>query len=177
MSYFNNLNVIFAGCVKNCENYLPDVFKNIQSYSSLFKNSFKIIVENGSSDATKKILRKYENNESIFHFRDDLNLIEHRTTRLALARNLIIEEIKNNQKLKNFELLIMLDFDDRSIFKVDENNLIKAIKFLFSKDDIAAVFSNQPDLYLDMWAFMDQKKFQRRFFWGCIKICCCKNAI
>ena len=169
MSYFNNLNVIFAGCVKNCENYLPDVFKNIQSYSSLFKNSFKIIVENGSSDATKKILRKYENNESIFHFRDDLNLIEHRTTRLALARNLIIEEIKNNQKLKNFELLIMLDFDDRGIFKVDENNLIKAIKFLFSKKDIAAVFSNQPDLYLDMWALMDQKNFKGDFFGDALK--------
>ena len=150
MSYFNNLNVIFAGCAKNCENYLSDVFK-IFRVTAHFSNIFKIIVENGSTDATKKIFRKYENNESIFHFRDDLNLIEHRTTRLALARNLIIEEIKNNQKLKNFELLIMLDFDDRGIFKVDENNLIKAIKFLFSKKDIAAVFSNQPDLYLDMY--------------------------
>ena len=54
------------------------------------------------------------------HFRDDFNLIEHRTTRLALARKLIIEEIKNNQKLKDFDILIMIDLDDRGTFKVDE---------------------------------------------------------
>ena len=70
-----------------------------------------------------------------------MNLIEHRTTRLALARNLIIKEIKNNQKLNNFDLLIIIDFDDRSIFKIDQNNLIKAIKFLFSKNNIAGVFA------------------------------------
>ncbi len=169
MSYLNNLNVIFAGCAKNCEKYLPDVFSNIKSYSSIFKKSFKIIVENGSSDDTKKILKKHKNDESILHFRDDLNLIEHRTIRLASARNLIIEEIKNNQKLKDFDLLIMLDFDDRSIFKIEENNLIKAIEFLFSKNNIAAVFGNQPDLYFDMWALMDEHNFKGDYFGDALK--------
>ena len=65
-------------------------------------------------------MKKHKNDESILHFRDDLNLIEHRTIRLASARNLIIEEIKNNQKLRDFDLLIMLDFDDRSIFKIED---------------------------------------------------------
>ena len=169
MTYLNNLNVIFAGCAKNCEKYLPDVFSNIKSYSSIFKKSFKIIVENGSSDDTKKILKKHKNDESILHFRDDLNLIEHRTIRLASARNLIIEEIKNNQKLKDFDLLIMLDFDDRSIFKIEENNLIKAIEFLFSKNNIAAVFGNQPDLYFDMWALMDEHNFKGDYFGDALK--------
>ena len=169
MTYLNNLNVIFAGCAKNCEKYLPDVFNNIQSYSSLFKKTFKIIVENGSTDDTKKILKKHENDESILHFRDDLNLIEHRTIRLALARNLIIKEIKNNQKLKDFDLLIMLDFDDRSIFKVEENNLIKAIEFLFSKNNIAGVFGNQPELYFDMWALMDEHNFKGDYFGDALK--------
>tara|TARA_X000000950_G_scaffold276463_1_gene364410 strand:- start:2095 stop:3012 length:918 start_codon:yes stop_codon:yes gene_type:complete len=169
VSYLNNLNVIFAGCAKNCEKYLPDVFSNIKSYSSIFKKSFKIIVENGSSDDTKKILKKHKNDESILHFRDDLNLIEHRTIRLASARNLIIEEIKNNQKLKDFDLLIMLDFDDRSIFKIEENNLIKAIEFLFSKNNIAAVFGNQPDLYFDMWALMDEHNFKGDYFGDALK--------
>ena len=174
MTYLNNLNVIFAGCAKNCEKYLPDVFNNIQSYSSLFKNSFKIIVENGSSDDTKKILKKYKNDESILHFRDDLNLIEHRTIRLASARNLIIKEIKNNQKLKDFDLLIMLDFDDRGIFKVDKNNLIKAIEFLFSKNNIAGVFGNQPDLYFDMWALMDEHNFKGDYFGDALKFAASK---
>ena len=33
----------------------------------------------------------------------------------------------------------MIDFDDRSIFKVDENNFIKAIEFLFSKKPIKKI--------------------------------------
>ena len=174
MIYLNDLNVIFAGCAKNCEKYLPDVFNNIQSYGSLFKKTFKIIVENGSSDGTKEILKKHENNESIVHFRDDFNLIEHRTTRLALARNLIVEEIKNNQKLKDFDLLIMIDFDDRSIFKVDENNFIKAIEFLFSKNNIAGVFGNQPGLYFDMWALKDQHDFESDYFGDALKFATAK---
>ena len=174
MKYLNNLNVIFAGCAKNCEKYLPDVLNNIQSYSSLFKKTFKIIVENGSSDDTKKILRKHENDESIMHFRDDFNLIEHRTTRLALARNLIIEEIKNNQKLKDFDILIMIDLDDRGTFKVDEKNLIKAIEFLFSKNNIAGVFGNQPGLYFDMWALRDQHDFENDYFGDALKFAAAK---
>ena len=174
MTYLNNLNVIFAGCAKNCEKYLPDVFNNIQSYSSLFKKTFKIIVENGSSDDNKKILKKHENDESILHFRDDLNLIEHRTIRLALARNLIIKEIKKNKKLKDFDLLIMLDFDDRGIFNVEENNLIKAIEFLFSKNNIAGVFGNQPDFYFDMWALMDEHNFKGDYFGDALKFATAK---
>ncbi len=174
MKYLNNLNVIFAGCAKNCEKYLPDVLNNIQSYSLLFKKTFKIIVENGSSDDTKKILRKHENDESIMHFRDDFNLIEHRTTRLALARNLIIEEIKNNQKLKDFDILIMIDLDDRGTFKLDEKNLIKAIEFLFSKNNIAGVFGNQPGLYFDMWALRDQHDFENDYFGDALKFAAAK---
>ena len=170
----NNLNVIFAGCAKNCDEYLPDVFNNIKNYSSLFKKTFKIIVENGSTDDTKKILKNHEDDECIIHFRDDFNLIEHRTIRLALARNLIIGDIKNNQKLKDFDLLIMIDFDDRGIFKVDENNLIRAIEFLFSKNDIAGVFGNQPGLYFDMWALTYQHDFKSDYFGDALKLAASK---
>ena len=54
MSYLNNLNVIFAGCAKNCEKYLPDVFNNIQSYSSIFKKTFKIIDTGKKENNNKK---------------------------------------------------------------------------------------------------------------------------
>ena len=43
--------------LKRVKKYFADVLNNIQSYSSLFKKTFKIIVENGSSDDTKKILK------------------------------------------------------------------------------------------------------------------------
>ena len=174
MTHLNDLNVIFAGCTKNCGKFLPEVLENINSYGSLFKKTFKVIVENGSTDTTKEILKAHKDAHSIIHFRDDFNIIEHRTIRLALARNLIIEEIKNNQKLKNFDLLIMIDFDDRGIFKIEENNLIKGIEFLYSKNNIAGVFGNQPGFYFDMWALIDQHDFKGDFFGDALKFAVAK---
>ena len=170
----NDLNVVFAGCAKNCAKFLPNVLQNISDYSLLFNKTFKIIVENGSTDSTKEILNSSKDSQSIIHFRDDLNLIDQRTIRLALARNLIIDEIKNNQKLKDFDLLIMIDFDDRGIFKIEEDNISKAIKFLYSKNDIAGVFGNQPDLYFDMWALQDQNHFKGDFFVNALKFAASK---
>ena len=50
---FKNKKVIFAGCAKNCEKYLLKTLENIEFYSLLFK-SHQIIIENGSSDKTRK---------------------------------------------------------------------------------------------------------------------------
>lgn len=164
-----DLKVIFAGCAKNCEKFLPKVLQNLKEYRSLFDKTFTIIIENGSSDNTKKILKNFEDNKSCIYFRDDFNLIDQRTIRLALARNLIIDEIKNNKKLVNFDLLIMMDFDDRSILNVADNNWHDAIKFLFSNKKIAGVFANQPGTYYDMWALKDRLKYKEDFFGNALK--------
>ena len=174
MIHLNGLKIIFAGCAKNCGRFLPYVLKNIKDYSSLFKSSFSIIVENGSSDNTKEILKEYKNDKNIIYFKDDLNFIEHRTIRLALARNLIIEEIRNHQNLRDFDLLMMIDFDDTGVFKIEENNLIKAIEFLYSRNNIAGVFSNQPYSYFDMWALKDQNNFKGDFFGDALKFAAAK---
>ena len=49
---------IFAGCVRNCENWLPKVLTNIEKYSSYFLESHFIFIENDSTDRTKDILKK-----------------------------------------------------------------------------------------------------------------------
>ena len=54
----NNLKVVFAGCAKDCSKYIPKVLDNIKYYSSFFDQSFSIIIENGSSDNTKELLKK-----------------------------------------------------------------------------------------------------------------------
>ena len=48
-----DLKVVFAGCARNCSNFLPKVLDNIEVYSSFFSESYMIIVENGSTDKTK----------------------------------------------------------------------------------------------------------------------------
>ena len=164
-----NLNVVFAGCARNCEKYIPKVFENLKSYSSLFKDSYKIIVENGSKDKTREILKSLKNNKDYFYFKDEFNDFNFRGKRLEFARNLIIEKIKENYLLSKCHLLIILDFDDNSLYRINEYNLKKAINFLFSKENIGAVFANQDGIYYDMWGLLDQKYCKNDFWVDALK--------
>ena len=51
----SDIKVVFAGCAKNCSEFLPKVLDNIKFYSSFFRDSYTIVVENGSIDNTKEI--------------------------------------------------------------------------------------------------------------------------
>ena len=164
-----NLNVVFAGCARDCEKYIPKVFENLKSYSSLFKDSYKIIVENGSKDKTREILKNLKNNKDYFYFKDEFNDFNFRGKRLEFARNLIIEKIKDNHLLNSCDLLIILDFDDNGSYRIDENNLKRAINFLFSKENIGAVFANQDGTYYDMWGLIDEKYCNNDFWVDALK--------
>jgi len=164
MVNIGDLKTVFAGCAKNCANYLPIVLENIDHYSKLFKKTSKIIVENGSTDKTKEILKKIDNKDNIILFKDDFNKFKQRGTRLALARNLIIDEIKKNNILNKFDLLIVIDLDDRGKFKIENKNFVKALNFLYSKNNIAAVFANQPGDYFDIWTLRDDL-YRKNDFW------------
>ena len=61
-----DLKVVFAGCARNCSNFLPKVLDNIEFYSSFFSESYIIIVENGSIDKTKEILKNNQNKKFFF---------------------------------------------------------------------------------------------------------------
>jgi len=159
-----DIKVVFAGCARNCSDFLPKVLDNIKFYSSFFKDSYTIVVENGSIDNTKEILKKNESKQDFVLFQDDLNNLPYRGQRLEKARNLIIETIKQNSNLINCDLFIMLDLDDMGTYRIDEKNILDSIQFLFSKDEIAAVFANQLGTYYDMWTLRDEKYCQNDFW-------------
>jgi hypothetical protein len=159
-----DLKVVFAGCARDCANYLPTTLQNIRHYSSLFSNSYTVIVENGSLDKTKEILSNSRTKKDRFLFCDQFNQLPTRGQRLENSRNHIIETIKQNKNLKSCDLFIMLDLDDMGTFKIDDQDLSNAVKFLFSKDDIAAVFANQLGTYYDMWTLRD-RKYCKDDFW------------
>ena len=152
-----DLKVVFAGCARDCSTYLPTTIENIKSYSKLFKDSYTLIVENGSKDKTKEILNQNLSENNIFLFREELTKLSNRGQRLENARNIIIETIRENEKLKNCDLFIMMDLDDLGSYKIDEKDIIKAVKFLMSEDKNGAVFANQLGTYYDMWTLRDQK--------------------
>ena len=159
-----DLKVVFAGCARNCSNFLPKVLENIEFYSSFFGESYMVIVENGSTDNTKEILKNNQNKKNFILYEDDLNKLPYRGQRLEKARNLIIETIKKNKNLFSCDLFIMLDLDDIGTYRIEEKNILDSIKFLFSKEEIGGVFANQLGTYYDMWTLRDQK-YCKNDFW------------
>jgi len=160
----NELKVVFAGCARDCSTHLPETIKNIRSYSKLFKESYTLIVENGSKDKTKEILNQNLNENDIFLFREDLNKLPNRGQRLESARNIIIDTIRDNEKLKNCDLFVVIDLDDVGTYKINDQDILKAVEFLFSKKKIGAVFANQLGTYNDMWTLRDQR-YCKNDFW------------
>ena len=159
-----DLKVIFAGCAKNCEKFLLKNLENLKLYSSLFKESYKIIVENGSADKTKKILQQNKGKNDFFLYKEELNQLNFRGHRLEKARNCIIETIKKNNILNQCDLLIILDFDDSGAYTIKLEEIVKAINYLYSKINIAAVFANQEGTYYDMWT-LRHKDYCPNDFW------------
>jgi hypothetical protein len=49
--------VLFAGCVRDCEKWLPSVLHNIERIASLYVEAAFIFVENDSQDRTKEIIK------------------------------------------------------------------------------------------------------------------------
>ena len=139
MDKIQYLNVVFAGCAKNCEKYLPKVFENINEYKKLFKSSYTLIVENGSKDKTKEILSTYKSETNLIFLKMNLkiNLIEEK---IRISEKFYYRKIRNVNYLSTCDLLIILDFDNRSLFKIDNNNIIKAVNFLLSDKKLQVFF-------------------------------------
>ena len=97
-------------------------------------------------------------------FQEDISNLPYRGQRLEKARNLIIETIKQNANLFNCDLFIMLDLDDMGTYRIEAKDIADSINFLFSKEDIAAVFANQLGTYYDMWTLRDQKYCSNDFW-------------
>ena len=63
-----NLNVVFAGCARDCEPFLKKTLDNIMHYSSLFNQSYKVVIENGSKDKTRNILKDNQTENDFYFF-------------------------------------------------------------------------------------------------------------
>ena len=91
---YKDLNVVFVGCARDCGDTLQKSLDNIKIYSSLFNKSYQVIVENGSKDNTREILKNNQTKNDYYLFEDHLNELPIRGLRLEKARNIIIDKIK-----------------------------------------------------------------------------------
>ena len=153
--------IVFAGCARDSAQFLPHVLKNIQRISSLFSQSAVVVCENDSMDATKQILSEWGRGRENFELLnlDGLGQRPSRTSRLEFARNILIEFIRTWGKVRGFELLFLLDFDNANVDELDLGALSEALEWINGQQDVAAIFPNQVGgPYYDLWALRHETR-------------------
>ena len=147
--------IVFAGCARNCQSYLPAVLNNIERIRSLFATSAMLVCENDSTDNTRDILADWGRSAPNFTLLnlDGLGQTPWPNLRLEFARNTLLDNIRSWPSLRSHELLLVLDFDDVNANDLDLNQLSGALEWMTAQDDVAAIFPNQVGgNYYDMWA-------------------------
>ena len=147
--------IIFIGLAQNCAQHLPAALKNIDSMATLASSAAFLFLENDSTDNTKSILSTWGNNRpnfTLLNF-DGLNGVGVRTVKLEILRNAYVECLRHYKNLKEYDYAILIDMDDMATWPVDVNELNKAVQFIQSDTQVAAVFANQLGAYYDVWAF------------------------
>jgi hypothetical protein len=144
---------IFAGCARDCAEPLGAVLRNVERLSGLFDEAAYVFVENDSRDETRQRLQDWGKSRAEFALvrMDGLAVLPIRTVRLALARNMYLEVIRNS-RLRDFDYLFVMDMDGVNERELELDIVRKCLDFLEADARNAGVFANQSGVYFDMWA-------------------------
>ena len=134
-------------CVRDCEKYLPLIFKNLDKLSLEFKQFVVIFAYDNCRDNSEKLLREYKESSNHEVIIRNVENNEHslRTVRIAKARNTCLKIIYT--ELKDIDFHMMIDADDVNT-KNWNINIIK--KYL--NDDTWDILTFNRDHYYDIWA-------------------------
>ena len=152
--YQFNKSVVLATTLKNAEKNIQHLLQLINEITSLYKKYFLIIVESDSTDNTKEKLLRIQQKLNFKLVFLNTKSRKFRTQRLSIARNKILEIIKKNNQIKNFDHLILFDSDN-------VNRLINKKKIFDSinkaPNDWVGIFPNQSIFYYDLWGLRIKK--------------------
>ena len=146
---------LICGCVKNCETYLDNVFKNIEKIQKLFIKSKIIISFDISNDFTLKKLIELKQNFDIDIIINKDPITNIRTLNIENARNKILNKIYN--EYSDYDYFIMIDMDDVSSKPININILEEILDEKKINIWDGLFFNNEN--YYDFWA-LNFKDFQ-----------------
>ena len=133
-----------CGTVRNCGNYLYDVFNNIDKISSLFDEVQIIVYYDVSTDNTLGILQKIQEIKPYLSvYINTEQISQYRVQNIAKGRNYCLEQVFKY----NYEYFIMMDFDDVCSSEIQLHNLQTSLE---RNDWDALSFNKNP--YYDLWA-------------------------
>jgi glycosyltransferase involved in cell wall biosynthesis len=158
-----------VGIVRDIE---KSIEKDISTLTDAFLGFDEInwfLVESGSSDRSKEVLRKLAAENSKFNFVSiKIQESASRTENMARARNRYLEYLKTNSMFKKYSYVVMADFNNL-------NNKLsnRAVQTCFKRTDWDVVAANQSGRYYDIWALRhplwspndcwEQHSFYRRY--------------
>lgn len=141
--------IIIAGIVRNTSQYLPNIFKNIENISRLFKDVKCIFVESDSSDNSLDLLNRFAEkiaNVEVISMGNLSKVMPYRTQRTAACRNVYLDIA---EKLKDeYPLLLVMDMDDVNSYPIQAESILSN----FNYDAWDMITANNPDGYYDIWA-------------------------
>ena len=187
-----NENVLICGVIKNAEKYICKNMELAIETGKLFLNYQIIVYENNSTDETKTVLKKYENNENIHilceNISDDIikqtskiwayteiTKSDHpcRIEQICNARNKVIEYInKNAKKFETYTYVMWIDMDSEGW---DLNGILDSF---YRKNEWDVVYANgvnkYDNKYYDMYALRNVDysygpELLGEYFWRSLK--------
>ena len=143
-----NKKVVFCIPVRNESSNLKSLFKTLDKLNLKFEDYFIIFVESDSSDNSSDLIKKYLERRKGVLINKNLQGIENRVMRLAISRNEYLNFIRNDQSLKTYDLMIVLDCGG-----VNGSLTAKKIKnAILENENSIGIFPTQKFLYYDIWA-------------------------
>jgi len=142
--------IFVSGVVRNVAEYLEKDVSRFYNALNRFDEIHWFFIESDSDDDTLKVLKKLSENYKNFNFKSLGRLrdnIKFRTERLALCRNVAMEQMIESKFYNKIDHIIMADFDGI-------NDLIcqKSFDSCFEQDFWDVCCANQLGPYYDIWA-------------------------
>ena len=147
------MNVALCFPIKNCEQYLKYIFKNIENLKQNIKEItfYCIFVYDECTDKSIDILNIYKMKNPKFTILQKIeNKSIHRTVRIAKARNVLLHIVYS---LDNISAHIMIDTDDRCSPSWDISSIKYYLIHRFKDDDWDAMTFDRY-IYYDIWALL-----------------------
>jgi hypothetical protein len=132
--------------VRDCEPFLPSIFKNIIRLSRLFPDFVLIVAYDHCQDNSESLLKKFQLSAAFpVYLLPSEFTSPHRTVRIAHARNRCLDKLDE----LDIDIHFMIDADEVNIFPWN----LTLIRYYLSNPDWDALSFNRKNYY-DIWALM-----------------------
>lgn len=141
---------LIVGTTRNCEKSIKQSFAKLKSSLGKVKKIQFLFIESDSNDKTVTILSKLSDENENFKYISLGSLIDKyplRTQRLAFCRNVYVKEIRENNRYKDVNYVVVSDLDN-----INDCLSIDAFESCWERNDWDMCSANQLGVYYDMFA-------------------------